>query len=336
MDSKFNEAAETSIYIIVETVPKMNIDSFYSDSQVKTSSDPATFISLFSGCGGMDLGFIGGFDFLGKRYPKTGFVPVWANEISSAACRTYRQNIGEIAEGDIRDAFNKMPEYADVVIGGFMSGKMKGLDGERSILYEWMVKAVDRIRPKAFVAENVGSLLMDRHREACERILADFQGLGYNVSLGRYRAEWYGVPQTRDRVLIVGTAEGVPAFQQPAPVTADCPLTAFDALHDLEDRDEDPAFAHVWSRKKLGGDQGSRILKADRPGYTVTAECHGNSPFHYSLPRRISLREQARIQSFPDTFTFPCGIRDTERQIGNAVPPVLAWHAAMALKKCLA
>lgn len=318
----------------------MDINSFINQSSAASSSIHSV-VSLFSGCGGMDLGFIGGFDFLGRRYPNSGFEIAWANEISPAACRTYRQNIGEIAEGDIREVFDQMPDSADVVIGGFpcqdfsINGKMKGLEGERSVLYEWMVKAVDRIRPKAFAAENVGSLLMERHREACERILADFQSLGYNVVLGRYRAEWYGVPQTRDRVLIVGTAKGIPEYVQPAPVTADCPLTAFDALHDLEDREEDPAFAHVWSRKKLGGDQGSRRLKADRPGYTVTAECHGNSPFHYSLPRRISLREQARIQSFPDSFVFPCGIRETERQIGNAVPPVLAWHAAAALKDCL-
>ena len=74
---------------------------------------------------------------------------------------------------------------------------------------------------------------------------------------------------------------------------------------------------------------------ADRPGYTIRAECHGNIQFHYSQPRRISMREAARIQSFPDNFIFPCGIRETERQIGNAVPPVLAWHVAKALLKVL-
>ena len=74
---------------------------------------------------------------------------------------------------------------------------------------------------------------------------------------------------------------------------------------------------------------------ADRPGYTIRAECHGNIQFHYVLPRRISMREAARIQSFPDTFLFPCGLRDTERQIGNAVPPVLGWHVANSVKTVL-
>ncbi|MDR2646960.1 MAG: DNA cytosine methyltransferase [Oscillospiraceae bacterium] len=74
----------------------------------------------------------------------------------------------------------------------------------------------------------------------------------------------------------------------------------------------------------VSGEQGNRRLIADRPGYPIRAECHGNIQFHNALPRRISMREAARIQSFPDTFKFPCKLRETERQIGNAVPPVLA------------
>jgi DNA (cytosine-5)-methyltransferase 1 len=73
-------------------------------------------------------------------------------------------------------------------------------------------------------------------------------------------------------------------------------------------------------------------MVADRPGYTIRAECHGNIQFHYALPRRISMREAARIQSFPDTFRFMSKLRETERQIGNAVPPVLAWHIAKAVE----
>ena len=67
----------------------------------------------------------------------------------------------------------------------------------------------------------------------------------------------------------------------------------------------------------------------------MRAECHGNIQFHYALPRRISMREAARIQSFPDSFSFPCGLRETERQIGNAVPPVLAWHRANSVKNVI-
>jgi DNA (cytosine-5)-methyltransferase 1 len=109
-------------------------------------------------------------------------------------------------------------------------------------------------------------------------------------------------------------------------------VSAREAIGDLEGLPEDPGFSHVWSRAAASPDQGSRRLSADRPGYTVRAECHGNIQFHYRLPRRISMREAARLQSFPDSFRFASKLRETERQIGNAVPPVLAWHVARALK----
>src|SRR5574344_747948 len=83
------------------------------------SAERFSVVSLFSGCGGMDLGFLGGFDFLGKHYSRNPFDIVWANEINSDACKTYRKNIGEIVEGDIHDVIGQLPQYADVVIGGF-------------------------------------------------------------------------------------------------------------------------------------------------------------------------------------------------------------------------
>ena len=289
----------------------------------------------------MDLGFIGGFDFLGKHFNKTGFEIIWANEISSAACKTYRQNFGNhIVEGDIKSEIDNLPEYADVVIGGFpcqdisINGKMLGIKGERSSLYTYIVEAVKRIHPKAFVAENVGGLLLKQNEESKIKILEDFNSLGYNISFKLYHAEEYGVPQTRERVFIVGTHANLPLFRPPH-ITLEKPLTTSDAISDLEEMQEDKAFSHVWSKAAVSGQQGNRKMVADRPGYTIRAECHGNIQFHYSLPRRISMREAARIQSFPDTFIFPCGLRDTERQIGNAVPPVLAWHIAKSLIKTL-
>ena len=106
-------------------------------------------------------------------------------------------------------------------------------------------------------------------------------------------------------------------------------------MEDLENMEEDKEISHIWSKANVSGEQGNRKMLADRPGYTIRAECHGNIQFHYSLPRRISMREAARIQSFPDSFVFPCGLRETERQIGNAVPPVLGWHMANAVKNVL-
>lgn len=308
----------------------------------RQASKPITVISLFSGCGGMDLGFVGGFDFLGQTYQKTGFKIIWANEISEAACKTYRKNLGEhITQGDISEEINNLPESADVIIGGFpcqdisINGKMLGINGKRSSLYTYIVEAVKKVRPKVFVAENVGGLLLKANSESFAKIMEDFGSLGYNVSCHLYHAEDYGVPQTRERVFIVGTQKDLPEFEPPVPTTADAPVTVKTAIEDLEDKPENKAFSHIWSKANVSGEQGNRRMVADRPGYTIRAECHGNIQFHYSLPRRISMREAARIQSFPDDFLFPCGLRDTERQIGNAVPPVLGWHVANAVKSVI-
>lgn len=305
----------------------------------RMAKKPITIISLFSGCGGMDLGFMGNFDFLGRHYSDTGFKIIWANELSHAACETYRRNFHHpIVEGDIKDAIDKMPREADVVVGGFpcqdisINGKMMGVNGSRSSLYTYIVEAVKRIQPKAFVAENVGGLLLKQNQYSLNKILDDFNSLGYRITYQLYHAEEYGVPQTRERVVFVGTRMDMPEFAAPQPLL-DKPLTARDAMADLEDMEENKTFSHIWSKANVSGEQGNRRMVADRPGYTIRAECHGNIQFHYSLPRRISMREAARIQSFPDTFIFPCGLRDTERQIGNAVPPVLAWHIAQSLKK---
>ena len=300
-----------------------------------------TVISMFSGCGGMDLGFIGGFSFLKCGYGLNPFKIIWANEINSAACRTYRTNIGiEIVEGDVREKIHFLPKSADVIIGGFpcqdisINGKMLGLEGFRSSLYKYMVEAVEMVRPKVFVAENVGGLLLKKNCDALSKILSDFEHTDYNLHYSLYHAEDYGVPQTRERVFIVGTRKDCPEFVPPTP-TEVSPVTAKEALKDLENMVEDKSFSHIWSKALVSGEQGNRRLVANRPGYTIRAECHGNIQFHYSLPRRISMREAARIQSFPDNFVFPCGLRETERQIGNAVPPVLSWHLANSVKRVL-
>gem|GEM_PF-512356 len=310
---------------------------------VKTGSKSRTYkiASLFAGCGGLDLGFLGGFDFLGKKFAKTGFEIVWANELSPAACKTYERNIGEhIVCGDIKDVISSIPNGVDVVMGGFpcqdisINGKMQGIKGRRSCLYTYIVDAVKNLQPKVFVAENVGSLMLKQNEYSFKTILSDFQSLGYNVTYHVYHAEEYGVPQTRERIIFVGTRRDMPAFVYPKPIAA-APITAGEALRDLERQPQSKEFSHVWSEAAPSGEQGSRRMVEDRPGYTIRAECHGNIQFHYRLPRRISMREAARIQSFPDSFMFPCGIRETERQIGNAVPPVLAWHIASAVKTIL-
>ncbi|HOE83366.1 MAG TPA: DNA cytosine methyltransferase [Myxococcota bacterium] len=313
----------------------------YPPKNTPVSDSRFSVVSLFSGCGGLDLGFVGGFEFLGAYYEKTLFDIAWANEINSAACRTYRKNIGgHIVEGDIWDALPNAPESADIVIGGFpcqdisVNGKGAGVEGKRSRLYLAMVEAVSRIRPKVFVAENVKGLLMKHNKKSLEQVLSDFRALGYEVSYRLYQAVDFGVPQTRERVFIVGTRPDAATFVHPEPVCSSY-TTAREAIGDVEHLDEDEEFNHIWSLADKSPEQGNRKMVAERAGYTIRAECHGNMQFHYSLPRRISMREAARFQSFPDSFIFDAKLRETKRQVGNAVPPVLAWHIAKAVENVL-
>lgn len=284
------------------------------------------------------MGFVGGFSFAGKRYPRLPFRIVWANDISRAAAETYRKNLGrDIRIGDIASHAGALPDGADVVIGGFpcqdvsINGKKSADAGTRTVLYRHMVDAVRRLRPKVFVAENVKGLLQSHGRALFERMLSDFRAAGYRVNFRLYLAADYGVPQMRERVFIVGAKNA--EFRHPELRLAHVPVR--DVLRDLEDRPEDPSISHVWSRAARSPEQGDRRLRGDRPSTTIRAECHGNTQWHYNGHRRISLREAARIQSFPDQFSFNGGMRETERQIGNAVPPVLAWHIAKAVGKRL-
>jgi DNA (cytosine-5)-methyltransferase 1 len=197
-----------------------------------------------------------------------------------------------------------------------------------------MVEAIQHVRPKIFVAENVKALF--RHRDWLGQVVRDFEGLGYELNYQLYQAADYGVPQTRERVLFVGTAKGIPPFVPPLPErNAATWMTATEAISDLEETPQDPSINHIWSLANRSPEQGNRRLLPNRPGYTIRAECHGNIQYHYRLRRRISMREAARIQSFPDKFRFVSGLRETERQVGNAVPPVLAWHIANAVLSCL-
>lgn len=300
-------------------------------------------VSLFSGCGGMDMGFLGGFKFLGKVYDRLPYRIIWANDIKAAACKTYKANLGhEINCDDIWEVLSTLPKAADVVIGGFpcqdvsINGILKGSEGVRTNLYKAMVEAIRRTEPRVFVAENVKGLLLPVNKEFYEEIMAAFRGLGYAVSAHVYLAADYGVPQMRERVFIVGTKGRTKPFQPPLPVMSEAAwITAQQAIEDLSETPESPAINHIWSRAQKSSEQGSRFLKPDRPADTMRAECHGNIQFHYRLNRRISMREAARFQSFPDNFIFSGGLRETERQVGNAVPPVLAWHVANAVRDCL-
>ena len=223
-------------------------------------------MSLFSGCGGLDLGFRGDFTVFGKHYERHPFDVAWANDLNVAACTTYKKNLSDhIHCGDIWDHMQKIPSRADVVIGGFpcqdisVNGKRAGVSGVRSGLYKAMVEVVDRLKPKVFVAENVKGLLLEYNKDSLQQVISDFAQLGYQVSYDLCLAANYGVPQMRQRVFIVGTLADVKPFVPPPPVLLRGQwMSSEEAIGDLESLEENAAFNHIWSRAERSPDQGNR------------------------------------------------------------------------------
>lgn len=305
-----------------------------------------TVVSLFAGCGGLDLGFQGGFNFLGKRYAKNAFDIVYANDNGPNATLTYAENFSHlIVTDDVWKVLDDpvLPECADVVLGGFPcqdfshAGKRRGFASDRGQLYKAMIAVVERLQPRLFVAENVKGLLTMADGAAIRAIVSDFARLGYKVTYRLYNAADFGVPQRRERVVIVGTRkDALRPFELPDPPFDEkqwVPLR--NAIADLADLPEGAFPNHYWSRARKNDGQGNTIVDPDRPGPTMRAEHHGNIEYHWTGKRRLSAREAARIQSFPDEFIFYPSTSAAYKQIGNAVPPVFAWHIARAVQKHL-
>lgn len=334
----------------------------FSDIQHLMKPRPLKVVSLFAGCGGMDLGFQGNFNFLNKYYEKNNYEIVYANDINQKACDTYKANIGDhIVSGDFTELVknhSQIPD-CDIVLGGFpcqdfsVAGKRMGLEAKRGQLYLSMVELINHKKPMAFVAENVKGLLNIGKGEVIKIIQDDFSKVGYNVTVNLFNTADFGVPETRERVIICGIRSDLnKVFIPPIRVHQkkgleklgifDIPesgkywITAKEALGSLEALGEGEFPNHFWSKAKLTpGTQGNSKISAEKPGPTMRAEHHGNIEYHYSLDRRLSAREAARIQSFPDDFIFYKSTSDAYRQIGNAVAPVFAWHIARALEKSL-
>lgn len=315
-------------------------------------------VSLFAGCGGLDLGFTGGFKFLNKTYSKNKFEITWANEVDAYFCKTYKEYFKhDIVCTDINDIlYNKsnklfdidkpLPRKTDIVLGGFPcqdfshAGKRRGFNNSngRGLLYQSMIEVAKRTNPLVFVAENVRGLLTMDKGEAIKIVLNDFENLGYHVSMKLYLSAEYGVPQMRERVIIVGTRKDkLPKFEHNIFTLEKREwVTLEKAIGDLENLPEGAMPNHYWSKAKLfPGTQGNTVVSPDKPGPTMRAEHHGNIEFHWNKKRRLSAREAARIQSFPDDFIFYPSTSSAYKQIGNAVPPVMAWHIAKSIEKFL-
>ncbi len=340
-------------YVVRETAPAYG--SYRSSATVQKETNKSfSVLSLFSGCGGLDLGFIGGFEFLKKRYHQNNYKVIWANDIDEASCQTFANyfkhdvicgDITQILEGKysarLFDA--PLPEKVDIVLGGFPcqdfshAGKRKGFNSKRGLLYQSMAEVIKRTKPVLFVAENVRGLLTMNGGEAIQTIIKDFEKLGYHVVYKLLTAADYGVPQTRERVIIVGTRKDkLPPFEHPKAILDEKNwVNLKQAIGDLEKAEEGKIANHYWSKAKKNNGQGNSVVSADKPGPTMRTEHHGNIEYHWNGKRRLSAREAARIQSFPDDFIFYPSTSSAYKQIGNAVPPVLAWHVATAIEKFL-
>lgn len=315
-----------------------------------------TVVSLFSGCGGLDLGLEGGFGYLDKKYKKNPFHVIWANDNNEKATKTQILNFPntEVVHRDITKVLDDEIDipYADVVVGGFpcqdfsLAGKRKGLSVQRGQLYLSMAKVIEKVKPKLFLAENVKGLLSWEGGLGIRTMVSDFEKLGYHVEYKLHNTANFGVPQTRQRVIIIGIRKDVGGgVIWPDETHAEDPqdrklkpwVTIKEAIGDLENDKQHACLPNPgYSKAKLfPGTQGNTTTKANRPSPTMRAEHHGNIEFHYKLPRRLSAREAARVQSFPDDFVFVSSTTDAYRQVGNAVAPVFGWHLAQALKEML-
>lgn len=301
-------------------------------------------VSLFSGAGGLDLGF-----------QMAGHNIVWANDVYEDAVHTYQKNMGDhIALKDVHDiSVDDVPD-CDIVIGGFpcqgfsVANTKRHVNDERNELYKQLIRFIAAKKPKFFLAENVKGLTNLGKGAVFKMILSDFEKLGYKVKSEVLNAADYGVPQTRQRVIIIGVRNDViwdysfPAATHSKKGENDLPVwvSVSDALKDLPDPDtENDVPNHTYSKYKLNinGYIGHRLLDPDKPAPTVTARGDNRGGVvilpHPNGRRRMSCRELASVQSFPVDYEFVGNNSSIYRQIGNAVPPLLAFAVASEFNK---
>lgn len=301
--------------------------------------------SLFAGCGGMDLGFVGDFTYREEHYEALPFEIIKAYDNNAMCVETYRRNLGDHAE--ITDlstlAASEMPP-AECLIGGFpcqdfsSCGPYQGLESDRGKLYKAFVRHMDEHEPLVVVAENVLHLKHMKEGEVLAIIQRDMEaaGRGYRFEVWPLYAPDYGVPQTRSRLFFIGVRSDLEGFPQKPPNTHFMKYRSIDwAIDDLIDVTDEsvPNQSQYFkaNKAKNGRGQGDEVSRRGEPAYTIRSNTKSRIQFHYSLPRRLTIRECARIQTFPDTFVFPHKLTRNMRQIGNAVPPVLAHHLARSI-----
>jgi len=305
-------------------------------------------VSLFSGAGGLDLGF-----------KHAGFELLWANDFDKDAVETYKDNIGsECVLGDISNISSELIPDSDVIIGGFpcqgfsMANTKRHILDERNSLYLQYIRILKDKQPKIFVAENVKGILSLGKGEVIKCIVEDFSNAGYRVKYKLLNAADFGVPQTRMRVFIVGIRNDLNInFEFPEKthskngVGGYLPwVTVKEALSHLPDPDGDDSDSvpnNEYSQYKLvmNGYLGKRPIDENIPAPTVTGRGDRKGGVvilpHPNGLRRMTVRELATIQSFPTNFNFQGSKTDCYRQIANAVPVGLSFSIAKSVFNCI-
>ena len=310
----------------------MYVDNINSNLKPNIT-EAAVVLDLFAGCGGLSLGF-----------EAAGFKTIGYEMVESAA-ETYNKNLKGHCEQTMLSVGYDYPR-ADIVIGGppcqpfSVRGKQMGMKDARDG-FPIFIDAIARLQPKVFLCENVRNLMYS-HKWYLDLIVDELRKLGYIVEFKCVNAVNYGVPQNRERIIIVGHRS-----KFTFPKMTQKKVTVGDAIGDTMNQviegchfltPQQDAYIAEYERKS--DCINPRDLYADRPARTITCRNLAGATSdmqRVKLPdgrrRRIVQREAARLQSFPDWFEF-CG-NETQQftQIGNAVPPLLAYQLALAVKE---
>ncbi|MDE5765510.1 MAG: DNA cytosine methyltransferase [Ruminococcus sp.] len=303
-------------------------------------------ISLFSGAGGLDLGLI-----------QAGNQVIWANDIDKNAVETYKYNIGNhIILNDIKNVSIQNIPNADVVVGGFpcqgfsVANRFRMLEDERNYLYKFFYEVIKIKQPAFFIAENVKGILSLGKGEAIKQILSDFEKAGYITELHLVNMANYGVPETRQRVVIIGQHKRISdkmIFKFPISTHNKDGrdglkkwVSIKEAIEHFPDPDvENDILNHEYSKYKVEyrNYTAHRQTDPDKPSPTILARGNGGGGVcaipHYNGKRRLTVRESASVQTFPEDFLFIGSKGACYRQVGNAVPVMFAKLLGMELSR---
>jgi len=291
-------------------------------------------VDLFAGCGGLSLGFEA------AGYKTIGY------EMNDLAAQTYNKNLLGVCNSIKLDLTFEYPK-ADIVIGGppcqpfSVGGHQKGIEDARDG-FPIFIDVVKKLKPKIFMFENVRGLLYT-NKWYFEIILEELSKLGYIIDYKLLNAVNYGVPQNRERLFVVGHRA---KFDFPKKQTTK--ITVGDAIGDIMYTTPpeskfltDSMDRYIAKYEKASSCVNPRDLYADRPARTLTcrnlAGATGDMQrvkLKDNRRRRLLIREAARLQTFPDWFDFQGNETQCYNQIGNAVPPLLGYQMALAIKEC--